>query len=263
MMTILLLLGVILLATAAYVRKKLSRSGAVAACFVGGVIAIGFDLFGLLLLGIFFISSTILGSLKTDNKESDIVEKGDQRDAIQVLANGGVASLLALIYLIYPSPILISGFVASLAAANSDTWASEIGPYSKNRPFHIINRTRVAVGTSGAITALGCAAAFAGSFLIVVFSIFFWWDDHYNSHILLIVLTLAGFIGNVIDTILGAMWQVVYRCPICSIETEQKVHCERKTIRVKGSDWVDNDMVNVGCTIFAALLGILIGCVFV
>ncbi|WP_332691053.1 DUF92 domain-containing protein [Halalkalibacter lacteus] len=263
MMAIILLLGVFLLAITAYFRKKLTRSGALAACFVGGFIAIGLELYGLLLLGMFFISSTILGALKTDNEESDIIEKGGKRDAVQVLANGGVASLLALMYLIYPSSILICGFVASLAAANSDTWASEIGPYSKYRPFHIIKRTRVAVGTSGAITALGSAAAFAGSFLIVVFSIFFWWGDHYNSHMLLIFLTLAGFIGNVFDTVLGAMWQVVYRCPSCAIETERKVHCGGKTIRVKGSDWIDNDIVNVGCTIFAALLGILIGWLFV
>ncbi|MFC0473526.1 DUF92 domain-containing protein [Halalkalibacter kiskunsagensis] len=262
-MTIILLIGVFLLATIAYFKKKLTWSGAIAACFVGGFISIGFGLYGLLLLGMFFLSSTILGSLKDHNKESDIVEKGGHRDAIQVLANGGMASLLSLIYLIYPSPYLICGFVASLAAANSDTWASEIGPYSKYRPFHIIKRERVEVGTSGAITALGSSAAFAGSFLIVVLSIFFWWGDHYNSHILLIVLTLAGFIGNVVDTVLGAIWQVVYRCPSCSTETERKTHCSVKTVRVSGRGWVDNDIVNAGCTLIAALLGILIGWLFV
>ncbi len=229
-----------------------------AAFLVGGFVAVGFLLYGLLLLGLFFFSSTIISILKRkqEKKQEEISAKGDRRDAMQVVANGGVAAILSIVYLWYPSPVIICGFVASLAAANADTWASEIGSFSKNQPFHIIKWKRVPPGTSGAITTLGSAAAFAGSFVIVVFSIFFWWGSYYNSHVLLIALIVAGFAGNFFDTLMGASCQVVYRCPSCGLRTERNRHCDEKTVRIYGCRWINNDVVNIGCTVVGAILGI-------
>ncbi|TWI57814.1 DUF92 domain-containing protein [Halalkalibacter nanhaiisediminis] len=257
-MIIFLLVGVLIFSVYAFVTKKLTLSGAIAAAVVGSSITIGFQLFGLLLLALFFFSSNIFSALKRKQiKEiEEITEKGDRRDAMQVMANGGVAAILSVFYLLFPSPLIICGFVASLAAANADTWASEIGAFSKNQPFHLLKWRQVPPGTSGAITALGSAAAFAGSFIIVVFAIFFWWGSHYNSHLLLMALIVAGFIGNLFDTLLGALCQVVYRCPVCGLETERKIHCDELTERTYGVKWINNDMVNIGCTIVGAIGGI-------
>ncbi|WP_332632106.1 DUF92 domain-containing protein [Halalkalibacter flavus] len=258
-MILLLFMAVSLIAFFAYQKNKLTFGGAIAAVIVGGSISLGLGMYGLLLLGVFFCSSILIGSFHPNEKELDIVQKGQRRDAIQVLANGGVSAILALIYFVYPSQIFIFGFVASLAAATSDTWASELGSHSKKKPFHLFKRKRVSHGTSGAITLLGSAAAFSGSFLIVIFSIIFWWGPSYDSLILLFVLTLAGFLGNLLDTVLGGVWQVVYRCSVCSIETERENHCNMKTVRIKGKKWMNNDFVNLGCTGFGAAIGLLSG----
>ncbi|ARK29384.1 DUF92 domain-containing protein [Halalkalibacter krulwichiae] len=258
-MIVILLVAVVLIAVIAYYKQKLTLSGMIAALFVGSLIAFSLQIYGLLLLGIFFVTSTFLGSLRSESNRLEITAKGEKRDAIQVLANGGVSALFAGLYYFIPSPLLLCGFVGSLAAANSDTWASEIGSFSKNRPFHIIKRKRVDVGTSGAITALGTAAAFAGSFVIVVFAILFWSGSFYNSHILLITLTLIGFISHFIDSLLGAMYQVKYRCPACELETEQTRHCGQSTEKIEGTAWVNNDVVNLACTSVGALLGLLVG----
>ncbi|WP_227934982.1 DUF92 domain-containing protein [Alkalihalobacillus deserti] len=254
----LLLVGVFILAFFTFLKKKLTISGLVAACIVGSLIALGLQVFGLFLLGIFFLSSTLLGSLK-GRKKNEVTEKGEKRDAIQVLANGGIAALLACIYPFFPSSIIICGFVGSLAAANADTWASEVGAFSKNKPFHLIKRKRVEVGTSGAMTVLGSTAAFAGSFLIAMVAISFWWRDYDKSYMLLMILTLTGFIGHFIDSLLGAIWQVFYRCPTCLIETESKRHCGVETVRIKGIEWINNDIVNLACTVCGSLIGITVG----
>ncbi|KHF41832.1 DUF92 domain-containing protein [Halalkalibacter okhensis] len=258
-MTIILFIAIILIAFIAYKRNKLTIGGAIAAALVGCAISLGLGIFGLLLLGIFFFSSILVGSFPPNENELGIVQKGQQRDTNQVFANGGVSALLAFIYFLNPSEILICGFVASLAAANSDTWASELGSHSKKKPYHLMKRKHVSPGMSGAITSLGLAASIAGSFLIVIFSIIFWWGPSYGSLILLLALTLAGFLGNLVDTVLGGVWQVVYRCPVCLIETERENHCNRKTERIKGKKWMDNDIVNIGCTVFGAAVGLFTG----
>ncbi|MDT8861730.1 DUF92 domain-containing protein [Alkalihalobacillus sp. MEB130] len=262
MLIILLLFGVVLIALLAYYKKKLTFSGAITAVVVGSLISIGLGLFGLLLLGAFFFSSMIIGSIASSKKDLGIVDKGQRRDATQVLANGGVSAIIAIVYFIFPSELFICGFVASLAAANSDTWASEIGVHSKQLPLHLIEWTRVPPGTSGAITILGSIAAFAGSLFIVIFSIFLWSGTFSSIYVSLIILTLAGFLGNLFDTVLGGVWQVVYRCSQCSIETERRFHCNKKTIQIKGKSWMNNDFVNFGCTSFGAIIGILAAWLF-
>ncbi|ERN54815.1 DUF92 domain-containing protein [Alkalihalophilus marmarensis] len=251
-----LYIGVVLLAAAAYYLKKLTVSGAVAAVVVGWCIAFGLGFYGLMVLAIFFITSSMWSSLWKGRKASDVTEKGDRRDAWQVAANGGVAALMALFYGFNPSPIWIFAFVSSLAAANADTWASEIGTLSRQRPLHILTWKRVEPGTSGAITALGSAAAFAGSFLISVFAILGWWSAYHNSHVLLIALTVVGFLGNIIDTLVGASFQVLYKCRECGIETEATEHCGSQTEYMSGLRWLNNDVVNIACTASGALLGI-------
>src|SRR6185503_19506702 len=90
---------------------------------------------GLLLLLAFFVSSTLLSKPTT-------------RNAWQVLANGGVAALAALAG-------SWAAFAGALAAATSDTWASEIGRHSRSLPRLISNGTAVPAGTDGGITVRG------------------------------------------------------------------------------------------------------------
>ena len=59
-----------------------------------------------------------------------------------------------------------------MAAANSDTWASEIGSMSKGKPISVKTFKRAERGTSGAVSLLGTFAAVVGSFLIALPSYF-------------------------------------------------------------------------------------------
>ncbi|BAB05137.1 TIGR00297 family protein [Halalkalibacterium halodurans] len=258
-MIVLALLGVLLLSVYAYKTKKLTLSGAISAFVVGALISFGLGFKGLLLLAIFFFTSGFWSRFYQERKENEITAKGSTRDGWQVLANGGFAAICALLFSILQDPIYICGFVASLAAANADTWASEVGPLAKRRPIHIIKWKPVDAGTSGAVSAIGTAAAFAGSFIIVVVSIFFWWSSSFASHHLLFSLTLAGFLGNLFDTLVGATGQVLYQCPRCGLETERKIHCNGPTEKKYGLRFLNNDTVNAICTGTGALFGIVAG----
>ncbi|PLS15237.1 DUF92 domain-containing protein [Bacillus sp. M6-12] len=244
-------------AMAGFLIKSLSFSGAIAAGAVGYCVALAFGVKGLLILGAFFASSSFWSKYKAAKKEKieDKLEKGGARDWIQVAANGGAAAAASLLYLVYDHEIMLLVFLASIAAANSDTWASEIGVLSKRPPVFIRTFKEAEKGTSGAVSAAGTAAALAGSLLIALLgSILF-------SKGLAWFITVAaiGFTGNLADTLLGAFIQAEYRCPRCRLKTEKKVHCGTDTVLIKGWAHFNNDVVNGLSTFFAAAGSLLAG----
>ncbi|MCM2677801.1 DUF92 domain-containing protein [Alkalicoccobacillus plakortidis] len=235
--------------------RKLTKSGAVTAVGVGFAITLGMGLSGLVVLAVFFISSSALSSIFRKKAETSIEVKGSQRDAWQVLANGGAAAVIALLHAVHPSAIYQAAFIASLAAANSDTWASEIGKLSKSRPFHVLSFKRVLPGTSGAVTLLGTFAALAGSTIIAASALLFDWQAFVWQLPLICGIIVAGFVGNMADTIFGATIQVTFTCVNCGATTEQHMHCQEPTIHKNGLLWVTNDTVNALCTIMGAITG--------
>ncbi len=255
---------IFIVAALAYRKRKLTKTGAFVAAIIASCIAVAFSYKGLFLLGTFFFSANALSFFKRKEHPavSAIVAKGDCRDNMQVIANGGIPALLSILYIFFPSPALYCGFVASLAAVTADTWASEIGTMFKQKPFHLWKWKRVPPGTSGAITLFGTIAALAGSFVISAIAIGLSAELFHQSAALLIAFTIAGFLGNVFDTVVGARFQVVYRCSVCGLETERRMHCQRKTVHVSGVHWIDNDVVNLGCSIVGAILGISIAAFF-
>lgn len=245
---------IVFTAVAGYRLKSLTFSGAMAAVAVGLAVYIGFDVKGLLLLGIFFATSSLWSKYKSSSKKEmeEKLAKGATRDWRQVLANGGTASLSGIIYYYFNDPLWLIAFAVAISSANSDTWASEIGSLSKKDPIYIRTFTRTAKGTSGAVSPLGSFAALSGSFLIAI-------TTFYLFHLNLLdcfFIFLFGFVGNIIDTIFGAYYQQKFICQVCGMETEKKEHCNRPTLRIKGFTLVDNDMVNFLSGFIAVLLTI-------
>ncbi|MEH7332924.1 DUF92 domain-containing protein [Neobacillus drentensis] len=254
-MTPLLIQGVILITgTSGYLLNSLTKSGAIAAILTGLAVYFGFGVKGLFLLGAFFATSSLWSKYKSAAKASieEKLAKGATRDWRQVAANGGAAALFSIIYYFQNESLWLMGFSVSLASANSDTWASEIGSLSRNNPIYIRTFKRIEKGTSGAISLLGSAAAISGALLITILTMLLFHLPVYES----LIIFLFGFLGNVIDTIVGAYYQQEYRCVNCGIHTEKKVHCGKPTRRIKGVPFVDNDMVNFLSGLIAAILAI-------
>ncbi|WP_078545662.1 DUF92 domain-containing protein [Litchfieldia alkalitelluris] len=250
------LIGILSVAFSGYKLKSLTKSGAILTIIIGIAVAAGFGYQGLFLLGIFFVTSSLWSKYKSEKKASiqQKVQKGEQRDYIQVLANGGVPALAGILHTLSPADIWLYLFIGAIASANADTWASEIGSLSKRNPLLITSFKRVDRGTSGAISFLGSLSALAGSLLIIGAAFYFWND---LSVFAIIVLALTGFLGNWIDTFLGAVIQVSYICEKCGFETEKSFHCNQKTRYYKGVTFCNNDFINVISIFFASMVGAL------
>lgn len=241
---------------AGYRVKSLSKSGAIAAAIVGYAVYVGFHFKGLLLLGVFFATSSYWSKYKSAAKKTmeEKLAKSDTRDWRQVLANGGAAAFFSVLYIFDHTPMWLIGFVVSLASANSDTWASEIGSLSKKNPLYIRTFKRVDKGTSGAVSGLGTIAALSGSLLIAWISVWF-----FQLNLLVgSIIFLFGFIGNVIDTLVGAFYQQLFVCKHCGFETEKRRHCGQPTTRIKGVLLIENDMVNFLSGLIAAIIAMCV-----
>lgn len=253
-----LLIGFFLAAVVAYAAfraRSLSHSGALAAVAVGAVIfGIGGWQWAVLLLT-FFISSSLLTRAFRKRKLglNEKFSKGGQRDAGQVFGNGGLAMLFAGLHSFFPTePWVWAAFAASLAAVNADTWATELGVLNPRPPHMITNFGKIVEkGTSGGVSLFGTLAALAGSGLIGLLTGVF-----AGALTIGLWVTLAGLLGSLFDSLLGATIQAIYHCPACDKETERHpLHtCGAPTTLKRGWPWLNNDWVNFGCAAFGVLV---------
>ena len=250
-----------IIAWLAYRRKTLTQSGVLGAILTGtAIFGFGGPDWGLLLIA-FFVSSSLLTRYKEAAKAqvTEQFAKGGPRDLWQALANGGIAALLAVAYGLTGAahlPLLFA-FVGAIAEANADTWATELGVLSRQTPRMITTRKAVAPGTSGGVTWDGAGAALAAAALIGGLAAVLGRLGGMSSDkavMLLPVGALAGVIGSLVDSLLGATWQGIYYCDACGKETERELHrCGNRTRLMRGWRALNNDWVN--------LLGTLVGAV--
>jgi uncharacterized protein (TIGR00297 family) len=239
-------------AYAAYRARSLSRSGAIAA-FAVGTIAFGIGGWqGACVLFAFFIPSTLLSRYGKARKRAltDIGKQG-ARDAAQVLANGGIASLAMLLWPHFGAPAA-AAFAGAFAAASADTWATEIGTLARGKPRSILNFAPLATGLSGGITWQGSLAQIAGAFVVALAA----WLVHLAP---LVPVLLAGVAGSLVDSLLGASAQTLRYCPACERDCEIDPHtCGTRASVRRGFAWMDNDAVNLSATLAGAALAVLL-----
>jgi uncharacterized protein (TIGR00297 family) len=250
----------ILVGFGAYKLSALSTSGAAAAAVVGGMV---FGLGGIpwaVILLLFFISSSLLSRAYSRQKRAmrEKFAKGSRRDYGQVLANGGLAAVLALAYQFTPDQMwLWIAFAGCMAAVNADTWATELGVLSARPPRLITNGAVVSRGTSGGVTLAGYLATLAGAGIIGVAAALF--TPTMPGVMVILVVILGGLAGGTVDSILGATVQGIYFCPNCEKETESYPthHCGTETRQVRGWRWLNNDLVNLVCSLVGAGVAVI------
>lgn len=124
-----------------------------------------------------------------------------------VLGNTAVAIAAVLGHAAVPGdsamqPLFLFAFAGAIATALSDTLSSEIGGLY-DRPMLITSFDRVAPGTNGAISLEGTLAGAAGG--AVIGGLFMWL--HGATLTTGVVIGVAGIVGMLIDSLLGAMFE--------------------------------------------------------
>jgi uncharacterized protein (TIGR00297 family) len=254
-MDIAIIAGIVLICILSAHLRFLTILGSAAAFLTGFTIYLSFHWKGLIVLGVFFMTSSFLTKWKKDRKRDEKASHHQEvmgRTAGQVFANGGAAVCAAVMNQITEHPIWLIIFLCSFAAATADTWASEIGVLSKAKPFHLKERKKVERGLSGAVSPLGTFAALLGAVMIAgCYYVLY----HTVSFVIVFIIIFAGFIGNIADTIFGAWFEQKFFCSICRIETEATMHCGVKTTKVFGYSWITNNKVNFFSTIIGGCIG--------
>lgn len=226
-----------------------------------GAFIMGLFIFGsggwkfLVPIGLFFLTSSFLSKILKNDKDKNFESfgKGSRRDLIQVYANGGIPMLISIWWLYDPSEILYIAFLASVASATADTWATEIGIYSKIPPRNCISFRKLKPSVSGGVTLFGTIASLLGAGIISLSAQFF-----LQSSAQALLVLLAGFTGSIFDSIIGATVQAIYVCNKCGKRTERSQHCGNSTALESGNKTINNDMVNLLCTLSGATIVILI-----
>lgn len=222
----------------------LTTSGALAAACIGSASAVaGIDWMTLLLA--FFGSSVLLGRVGRDTKRARsaaVIAKAGARDAMQVVANGGIFGGAALASLTVHATAPVAAIaLGALAAATADTWGTEIGMLSSTPPRSIITRKPLEPGLSGGVSALGIAGTVVGAASLASLAWLFHWPTSVVT-----AGAVAGVIGAMADSVLGATLQQRRRSRESGRLTERTHDADgRRTEVVSGLRWLDNDGVNL------------------
>lgn len=216
-------------AALAYRLGMVSRDGALGGFVVAALIYWGLGWQGFTVLALFVIGGSFLTRLGYRTKERSGMAQGGggRRGAKNALANAGVAVACALLAALTPYPeAFAAGFVASLGAAFADTAESEVGQLFSRTPRLITTLDWVAPGTDGAISLPGTLAGLSAALLTAAFGIWLGLVEDVGGALL---VTVAAFLGTMVDSLIGAL-----------------------------APKVGNEMTNLACTLSAALLALLL-----
>ncbi len=227
-------------------RKSLTLPAALGACVLGITVGLSVGALWLLPLFFFFLSSYVFGKL------SDGAEDGETRALIQVISNGGVYLVLAMLATWTQSSVYLLLMAVSISIATADTWASEIGYYFKGSTYDIWRLKILQPGVSGGISWQGTLAGALGSLSIAGLVLFLLprWATGYTFG----VVSIFGLVGMFIDSLLGALFQARFvGQEDWSISDEEQPGDQLYS----GFRFFNNDHVNLASNILGTVLAYL------
>ena len=190
------------------VRDLLDNSGLFAATITGLTVSLLGHWTWLIALFIFLVIGSIATKWKLEEKKILSLEEANEglRSWKNVLANGGAVSIMAIYNFISPGEEWIYfAAIASISVALSDTLASEIGSLD-TRTRSITTLQSVPAGTNGGMSPTGTVAALIGAIIISIIGVIFSPEDSTINDInLFLMLTLIGWLGCQVDSLLGAL----------------------------------------------------------
>lgn len=207
-------------------------------------------------------------------KDGGDAKQGKARDHWQVLANGGIFMLLAMLAFLNDSGWLksILGIhtevlrfsetchllaIISLAVSCADTLSSDFGRVWGGSPRNIITGKRMLKGVSGGVSGAGFVGALLGGVSIAIFVLWSEFSLVGSSTSLFWIVVVFGFMGSVLDSVLGVLFQAKYMD-----ESGHLVDSSQGGTRAlgKGYRWVTNDVVNAVTGILMLVVAVMYLC---
>ena len=202
---ILICLFALLLGVGAYWAKAADTNAVISETIVGFLVIIFAGMNWFLLLLVFYLMGggfTRYGYAKKE-KLGIAQSHGGARGYKNVFSNSLVPLVMAVCYGVYGNDIFVYAFVGSVATANGDTLASEIGETSSSRPRMITTLKETEPGVDGGVTLLGEGASLIGALIIGILAAI----TGMTGSIGIAIGAAAGFLGTNFDSFLGATLQ--------------------------------------------------------
>ena len=214
------------------------------------------------LLILFFLSANLISRVRDRYVPADSkAKKEGPRNAYQVLCNSLPALICGALFFFTGNRLYLVIACGAIAAATADTWASEIGILSRRLPVSILTGRPMGKGLSGGVSALGLLSTLLGSTFIALSALLLYGqalrlgEAQWSA---LLLITVCGVCGSLIDSFLGATVQAKFRCADTDVIVEKRLPGEGCAL-VSGIAWINNDLVNVASGLIACVLCILMG----
>lgn len=176
------------------------------------------------------------------------------RTGKQLFAVGFVAVICLIVYYFTGQNIFLVFYFLSLTEQFADSMASDIGRLTRGKNIDIIRLRPIEKGISGGVSLLGTICAMISCMLLPFVPLLF----RTISLTVFFAVAAIAFVGTLIDSVLGSLFQALYVCEVCGQKTENAVHCGHETRIVKGFKWMDNTSVNLFAGILTCALGTLL-----
>ncbi len=231
-------------------RRALTGFGLIMALILDFIVSFVFQNFGFLVLISFFCGALIVDKIKKSRKREDTITlKEGTRDLIQVIANGLIPLVMAVMYSYTRHFGFLVAYVATLAEAFADTVASGFGVFSKST-YDIFKLRKCECGISGGVSLVGTISGIFGAAALSLYLAIFDWR-------LVLISSATAFLGVVFDSFLGSLFQIKFKCGVCGKITERHTHCDTPTKQVGGFAFFDNDVVNLLSGAFTAIITVV------
>jgi uncharacterized membrane protein len=225
-------------------------------------------------LVIFLVLGSLAGKIRANAKEGGDAKQGKARDHWQVLANGGIFMLLAMLAFLNESGWLDSFLgihtevlrfsetchllaLISLSVSCSDTLSSDFGRVWGGSPRNIITGKRLIKGVSGGVTGAGFVGAFLGAMSIAIFVFWTELSSLGSSVYTFWLIAFFGFIGSILDSVLGVLFQAKY---LDEMGNQVDSSESGRRSMAAGYRWVTNDVVNAITGVLMLLVAVMYLC---
>jgi len=251
-----------LISISAYILNILSVTGIIAAFPIGVITLIGGGPEWFILLLYFLLVGGILTVIRHKIKGS-ILNNDDikGRSWVNVMSNGLIPTIACGLSIftfdVEIKKTLFIFYLGSISSVFSDTASTEVGLLYPGYP-RLITKPKIKVppGFSGGVTPLGFLAGFIASLSISLVAFPGSQLLGISSRVVIIISVISGFLGSIIDSILGATVQAIYKCRKCGRLVEQRTHCGLKAELYKGFTAIDNNIVNFLTSLIGGLIAV-------
>jgi uncharacterized protein (TIGR00297 family) len=250
------------LAILAYRLKALDLTGSLSGAIISSIVFLagGFSWFVMIVIFVGVSSAFTRYRYDYKRKLGSAQEKMGIRSWPNSVANGAVSVIGSVGWIYTHSEVFAVMFLTSVAAAMSDTLATEIGLLSHSRPRLITHPERIVEpGASGGTTMLGnltalltsAAISLLGVELLVIST-----NGILDTLFASVAVIIGSLSGMFFDSFLGATVQVLYKCSVCGKLTENTRHHGQPAAYVRGVRHFDNNVVNFVGILFGSLVSI-------